>query len=285
MMQPSAAFQTGVHLSVAVALCGFLIALFSGVAQATTASRCLALADGRNPASGVRIVPVALKADEVQITYVTHSTFRIVTPQGLNIATDYAGFAGVGPLPDVVTMNHAHETHFTYFPDPKIKHVLRGWNPAGGPAEHHLKILDTLIRNVPTDIRTWDGGREADGNSIFIFEVAGLCIGHLGHLHHELAPDDLAHIGQLDIVFAPVDGSFTLDLPNMVKTLKVLKASIVIPMHAFGPSSLQRFIEGMAPDFTAEYSDIPKVVVRASDLPVRPKILVLPEGPSGFSWD
>ena len=193
--------------------------------------------------------------------------------------------AGAGPLPDVVTMNHAHETHFTYFPDPKIKHVLRGWNPAGGPAEHHLKVLDTLIRNVPTDIRTWDGGREADGNSIFIFEVAGLCIGHLGHLHHELAPDDLAHIGQLDIVFAPVDGSFTLDLPNMVKTLKVLRASIVIPMHAFGPASLQQFVEGMGADFAVEYSDKPTVVVRASDLPVRPKILVLPEGSVGFSWD
>ena len=44
-------------------------------------------------------------------------------------------------------------------------------------------VDDVYIRNVPTDIRN-GGAMEADGNSIFIFEVAGLCIGHLGHLHH-----------------------------------------------------------------------------------------------------
>ena len=68
----------------------------------------------------------------------------------------------------------------------RIKHVLRGWNPNGGAANHDLTVGDVKIRNVPTNIRSWAGGTEIDGNSIFIFEVAGLCIGHLGHLHHEL---------------------------------------------------------------------------------------------------
>ena len=40
---------------------------------------------------------------------------------------------------------------------------------------------------------------ERDGNSIFIFEVAGLCIGHLGHLHHELDEGHYAEIGRLDV--------------------------------------------------------------------------------------
>ena len=44
-------------------------------------------------------------------------------------------------------------------------------------------VDDVYIRNVPTDIRSWGGELERDGNSIFIFEVADLCIGHLGHLH------------------------------------------------------------------------------------------------------
>ena len=30
-------------------------------------------------------------------------------------------------VPDVVTMNNAHETHWTALPDPAIPHVLRGW--------------------------------------------------------------------------------------------------------------------------------------------------------------
>ena len=53
------------------------------------------------------------------------------------------------------------------------------------------RIGDVLIRNVTTDIRRYFGDYTGadmikDGNSIFIFEVAGLCIGHLGHLHIKL---------------------------------------------------------------------------------------------------
>jgi L-ascorbate metabolism protein UlaG (beta-lactamase superfamily) len=253
--------------------------------KAADGSRCLAMASNPPGALPVRFLPAALSKNEVQITYVTHATFRIESADGTIIATDYAGFAGAGPLPDVATMNHAHETHFTYFPDPQIKHVLRGWNPAGGPARHNLKVGDFLIRNVPTDIRNWIGEREKDGNSIFIFEVAGLCIGHLGHLHHELAPEDLAHIGQLDIVMAPVDGSMTLDHETMVKTLKVLKARLIIPMHAFGPSSLAAFLQRMGTEFALHYTEKSSVAVSADRLPSAPTIMVMPEASIGFSWD
>ncbi len=34
-------------------------------------------------------------------------------------------------VPDVATMNKAHPTHFSYRPDPAIRHVLRGWNQSG----------------------------------------------------------------------------------------------------------------------------------------------------------
>ncbi len=75
-------------------------------------------------------------------------------------------------------MNHAHGTHWTAVPDPRIPHVLRGWNPDGtGPAEHRLDLGEMLVRSVP--IRGAFGGpSEAYGNSIFVFKVEGLCIGH-----------------------------------------------------------------------------------------------------------
>ena len=56
------------------------------------------------------------------------------------------------------------------------------------------------MRNVPTNIRTLDGGTERHGNSIFIFEVANLCIAHLGHLHHTLTQQQLNEIGRVDVV-------------------------------------------------------------------------------------
>ena len=218
----------------------------------------------------------AQAAPSVTITYVTHSTFRLETPEGVVIATDYAGVAGAGRVPTVVTMNHAHETHYTSFPDPAIQHVLRGWNPQGGPARHNLTVGDVLIRNVPTDIRSWGGGIEPDGNSIFIFEVADLCIGHLGHLHHKPTPDQLAMIGRLDVVFAPVDGSYTLDLPTMIELLKELRTSLVIPMHSFSDSSLRLFLAGMLSDFELELAKNATVEISLTSLPHRPTVLVLP---------
>ncbi len=256
-------------------------------AHAATGSHCVAMADAGPPVrdianarlrpSPVAFVPVSLEPGQVRITYITHSTFRIETAGGVVIATDYAGFAGKGRLPDAVTMNHAHDSHYTDFPAAGILHVLRGWNPAGGPARHRVTIGDALIRNVPTDIRSWDGGREPYGNSIFVFEVAGLCIGHLGHLHHELAAEDLGQIGQLDIVMAPVDGTFTLDQLSMARVLKLLKARLVIPMHAFGVTTLASFVKTMGASFAVDYSEGSTVVVSTGTLPKSPTILVMPE--------
>lgn len=239
------------------------------------ASRCIAYVDNTPGVVLVKLSDIQSTGD-VRITFVNHSTFRVRTPRGVVIATDYAGFAGEGPVPTVATMNHAHETHYTDFPDPLIKHVLRGWNPKGGPAEHRLKVEDVLIRNVPTDIRTWAGTVERDGNSIFIFEVADLCIGHLGHLHHKPTPAQFAKIGRLDVVFAPVDGSFTLDLPTMIEVLKELKASLVIPMHYFAGTTLEIFLEGMRKEFAIKRQDTPSTAVSLQTLPRKPTVLVLP---------
>lgn len=241
------------------------------------ASKCIAFAQGKPSVIPANYAP-AQQAGSVEITYVTHSTFRLRSAAGVTIATDYAGYAGPGPVPTVVTMNHAHETHFTPFPDPEIEHVLRGWNPEGGPAEHYLTVADVLIRNVPTDIRSWGGGIERDGNSIFIFEVADLCIGHLGHLHHKPDAEQLARIGRLDVVFAAVDGSITLDLPSMIEVLKDLRASLVIPMHYFGSGSLNVFLAGMAGDFDIRVSRSATIDVSLRTLPQRPTVLVLGGG-------
>ena len=109
---------------------------------------------------------------------------------------------------------------------------MRGWGPSPDePAIYDLKYRDVRVRNVPTNIRTWDGGTERYGNSIFIFEIANMCIAHLGHLHHTLTQQQLNEIGRVDVVMAPVDGSFTLDLDGMMEVLTALKAPLIIPMH------------------------------------------------------
>lgn len=218
----------------------------------------------------------ALGADQVRITYVGHATFLIESPQLVRIATDYNDFVRPPLPPDIITMNHAHSTHYTNHPDPGIKYVLRGWRDDGGPAGHDLTFKDVHVRSVSTNIRDWAGGTERYGNSIFVFEVANLCIAHLGHLHHTLTPQQLDEIGRVDVVMAPVDGSFTLDLDGMVEVLQSLKPQIIIPMHFFSTYTLDRFLARMRQSYPIEHNEIPAIVVSRATLPASPTVVVLP---------
>lgn len=253
-----------------------LLVCWSAAPALALQSDCLAMA-GAEP----RVVPAsyteaALEADQVKLTFIGHSSFIIESPGGTKIVTDYSGYSA-GILPDGVTMNRAHSTHFTDTPDPAIKHVMRGWNPTGdGPAVIDEEIGDIRVRNVTTDTRGGMIGRVKDGNSIFIFEVAGLCIGHLGHLHHQLGPEHVGMIGRLDIVMVPVDGGYTMGQAEMLEVLKTLKARIVLPMHYFGPTTLNRFIAGLGQDFELETSSTPERIVSVATLPDSPKVVVLP---------
>ena len=129
---------------------------------------------------------------------------------------------------------------------------------------------------MTTDIRGGSLGRVPDGNSIFIFEVAGLCIGHLGHLHHELSLDHLGLIGRLDVVLVPVDGGYTMAQASMLNVLKELRARVVIPMHYFGPTTLGRFIAGVGGTFAVKWQSEPVIVLSAATLPEKPTLIVLP---------
>jgi len=239
--------------------------------------RCPGLVAADRP----RIIPAALRLaglgeDQVRLTYVGHSTFLIESPRLVRTATDYNGSVRPPVTPDIVTMNHAHSTHFTDHPDPAIKFVLRGWSENGKPAEHDLTYQDVRVRNVPTNIRDWGGGTERHGNSIFVFEIAHLCIAHLGHLHHTLTQQQLNEIGRVDVVMVPVDGTYTLDLEGMVEVVQGMKAQLVIPMHYFGSFSLNRFLDRMKQNFEVERADTPSVVLSKTTLPASPKVLVLP---------
>ena len=218
----------------------------------------------------------ALEHDQVRISYVGHATFLIESPQLVRIATDYSDWIRPPVLPDIVTMNHAHSSHFTLSPDPGIKYVLHGWTDDEKPARVDLQYRDVRVRNVPTNIRTFEGGTERHGNSIFIFEVANLCIAHLGHLHHTLTQQQLNEIGRVDIVLVPVDGSYTLDLDGMVDVLHSLKAPLMIPMHFFSAYTLDRFLQRVRQDWEVEVAEIPSLVVSKTSLPAKPKVLVLP---------
>ena len=245
-------------------------------ASAQVADRCLAVAQTPSLVRPASYRTAVLEPTQVRLTFIGHSTWLIESPRALKIATDYNDYIRPPVVPDIATMTRAHTTHYSNFPDPGIGHILRGWNPEGGPVKHDMTVADVRIRNVPTNIRDWSGGSIPYGNSIFIFEVAGMCIGHLGHLHHTLTDQQIGSIGQLDVVMVPVDGSYTMDVGGMVEVLKVLRALLILPMHYFNPFTLNRFLDRIRNDFAVETASDPAIVVSQATLPGEPKVLVLP---------
>lgn len=245
-------------------------------------SRCVAIAEAlpsatyasfTAPKVQTPLLAQAFVDGDVTITYAGHSTYIIETPAGVRIATDFSGVYGTEPLPRVVTMNKAHRTHYSDHPDPAIEYVLRGWNPDGGPARHALVVDDVYIRNVPTDIRN-GGDLGKDGNSIFIFEVAGLCIGHLGHLHHRLEDAHYGAIGRLDILMVPIDGGMTLSLDRMTEITTRLYSSMILPMHRHA-TPIGEFTGRMGDDFAVEFRSSRSLSVSLKSLPDRPTIIIL----------
>ena len=141
-------------LSVVLGLLGSL-SVSAAAQDAPDRSECLAMSEAQPRATPVGLRDLAAKTEEVTITYAGHSTYYIDTPGGIRIATDFSGAYTTGRLPDVITMNRAHSTHYTPFPDPRIPHVLRGWGDDGKPAQIAERIGDVYIRNVTTDIRRY----------------------------------------------------------------------------------------------------------------------------------
>lgn len=175
--------------------------------------------------------PAAVSQGQVGIVYLGHSSFLIETPQGATAVTDYHGLHAPGSPPDIVTMNNSHSSHYTSAPDPRIRHVLRGWNPEGGIADHDLRFKDVRIFNIPTNIFDRGGGRQVNGNSIFVYESGGVCLVHLGHLHHYLNDQQQLQLRSADVLFVPIDGTTTMSHQEALHVIEQIKPRVIVPMH------------------------------------------------------
>ena len=253
------------------------LAALWGFGPATPAlTQCFPIAETKPRVIPTAFQRAALAPGTVQLTFLGHSSFLIESRGGATVVTDFNGMILPPQTPDIVTMNNAHSTHFTDYVDPAVKHVLRGWDPKGGVALHNVTHLDMHVRNVPTNVRDF-GGVRTNGNSIFVFEVADMCIAHLGHLHHVLTDVHLAELGMIDVLLVPVDGSFTMAQELMVEVIEQILPAVIIPMHYFGPSTLNRFLSLIGDRYEVELMQLPVVALSRPTLPYR-KVLVLPGG-------
>ena len=209
-----------------------------------------------------------------RLTFLGHSSFLLETKGGATAVTDFNAYVGTPLLPDIVTMNNAHDTHFTSLVPPGIDHVLRGWNPAGGEARHDVTHLDLRVRNVPTAVHGRSGA-QGNSNSMFVFEVEDLCIAHLGHLHQILTDQQLTELGVIDVALVPVDGTWTMSHEEMVEVIRLIRPAVVVPMHFFGSAVLSRFLALIEGEYRVELKETPELLLARADLPQR-TVVVLP---------
>jgi len=221
------------------------------------------------------LVPAAVPERHVRLRFVGHASFLIETPGGTTAITDYNGYNRPRDLvPDLITMNNAHSTHYTDDIPAGVRHVLRGWDPGGAMAVHDVTAGDLRVFNVPTNVRDFAGGTRRNGNSIFVFQAADLCIAHLSHLHHTLTETHLRELGSIDVLLVPVDGSWTMSQDDVVTVIGQIRPLLVVPMHFIVTDVLERFLAKAA--YPRRISAEPEVLLTRAGLPRSTEILVLP---------
>jgi L-ascorbate metabolism protein UlaG (beta-lactamase superfamily) len=217
----------------------------------------------------------AVPRNHLKITFVGHSTFEIETAEGARAQTDYNDYVQGGDPPHIVTMNNSHDSHFSYAPMKGIEHVLRGWDPKGGVAKHNLMFRDLRVRNVPTNLIDRGDGKLSNGNSMFVFEAAGLCAVHISHLHHYLSENQLRALGPIDIAFAPIDGMWTMSHDELFRVLGDIKARMIIPMHFGSMGGVEAFTARAQTIWKVRKHPSSSITLSLRDMPRTPEVVFL----------
>jgi L-ascorbate metabolism protein UlaG (beta-lactamase superfamily) len=192
---------------------------------------------------GVSALGAASAADapkKVTIRWYGQSFFQIVSSKGTRIVTDPHNIEALGYPPgikaDLITMSHNHNDHtmISSVENGDKAKVLPGWKGEDKKADWNPideKFRDVHIKTVGV-YHDDQHGKDRGKNSVFIFEVDGLRIVHLGDLGHLLNKTQIKQIGTPDVLMIPVGGVFTINGEEAKKVVAQLKPRrYIIPMH------------------------------------------------------
>lgn len=162
----------------------------------------------------------------MMIKWLGHSCFKLKNSEGKVVVTDPFDEKVGYPVPsvraDIVTMSHGHSDHSNLSAILGEPVVIR---EAG--AHEALGIHITGIETEHDDI----GGARRGKNMIFVIEMDGIRICHLGDLGHVLSPEQIAQIGRVHVLLVPVGGNYTIDAKTAAEVCESLNPNTVIPMH------------------------------------------------------
>ena len=211
----------------------------------------------------------------MKVKWLGHSCFLITSETGLKIITDpyWTGrginYSPVNEAADIVTVSHGHLDHNNVAAVSGKPEIITGSGTKTakglqfkGIASHHDKAR----------------GKERGDNTIFCFTVDGINLCHLGDLGHELGQEEIAQIGNVDILLIPIGGFFTIDAKLAGKVADDLKPKVIAPMHYKTPkcdfpiTSVEDFIAGKKNVAKLNSSEME---FKAGKLPEATEIIVL----------
>ena len=161
----------------------------------------------------------------MEIDWFGHACFRLRGRDGTVIADPYAkeiGLSFARPRGDIVTISHAHPGHSFASGvkgDPKV---------IEGPGEYEIKNI--FVTGVPT-AHDKKGGKERGANTVYVFDLDGLTICHLGDLGHVPTQAQIEALGNVNILLVPVGGVSTIHAGEAAEIVSMLEPQVVIPMH------------------------------------------------------
>ena len=208
----------------------------------------------------------------MEIVWLGHSCFAIKGKQKAIITDPYHPDLAPSlghPTADIVTISHFHPGH-SY-----VEGVANDPRQVKGPGEY--EIGGTFITGIST-FHDSDKGKLRGKNTIYLIEMDGLTLCHLGDLGHALPSQLIEEIGSVDVLFLPVGEVSTIGIDTAAEIVRQLEARIVIPMHyrsALVNKQLEpvdRFLTKMG---VPELESRPKLLVTASSLPASTQVVLL----------
>ena len=208
----------------------------------------------------------------MDIIWLGHSCF-LLKGKEKTIITDPChpdlGYSLNEPDADIVTVSHSHRGHCY------VEGIAGEPRQIRSPGEY--EIGGTFIAGIACSHDDRKG--EIRGkNTIYVIEMDGITLCHLGDLGHHLDSRLIEEIGDVGVLFLPVGEVSTVAVDTATEIIRQLEPPIVIPMHykteAFtgNLSPVSKFLDTMRiKDLEAK----PKLSITASLLPSGTQTVVL----------
>jgi L-ascorbate metabolism protein UlaG (beta-lactamase superfamily) len=175
----------------------------------------------------------------VVIRWHGQSFFEVVSPAGVHVVLDPHAIENYGRKTvraDLVLMTHFHEDHtrLDAIPDAEKVRKVNALKHTEHGDEFNVvddKVKDVRFHTVGTYHDTMSGLQRGK-NGVWVLDVAGLRIAHLGDLGHTLSREQLKRIGEVDVLMIPVGGVYTINGLDAQKVVEQIKPRrYIIPMH------------------------------------------------------